>query len=224
MGETGMLEELEDVELDAVGVLELVDQHVAEAVLVVLAQRVVVAQQFIRAQHQLGKVDHAFPLAPCSADDMDELGLTAQTRVILFAGKLIPQKQPRVLLEAFLALNLPDAALIFVGPILITFGVLALLYVIANVSCGASVVLYNAYLNEICDVVSDAALYLSLLDELPKTEFDARMRHCLAHADERGGAVREHLRSGRGDGASDAQRVLADVPHVRALLERLRQA
>jgi len=44
-----------------------------------------------------------------------ELGLTAQTRVILFAGKLIPQKQPRALLEAFLALNLPDTALVFVG-------------------------------------------------------------------------------------------------------------
>jgi glycosyltransferase involved in cell wall biosynthesis len=44
-----------------------------------------------------------------------ELGLTAQTRVILFAGKLIPQKQPRALLEAFLTLNPPDTALIFVG-------------------------------------------------------------------------------------------------------------
>jgi glycosyltransferase involved in cell wall biosynthesis len=44
-----------------------------------------------------------------------ELGLTAQTRVILFAGKLIPQKQPLALLDAFLALNLPDAALVFVG-------------------------------------------------------------------------------------------------------------
>ncbi len=44
-----------------------------------------------------------------------ELGLTAQTRVILFAGKLIPQKQPRALLEAFLALNPPDTALVFVG-------------------------------------------------------------------------------------------------------------
>ncbi|MGC4071622.1 MAG: glycosyltransferase family 4 protein [Nibricoccus sp.] len=44
-----------------------------------------------------------------------ELGLSAQTRVILFAGKLIPQKQPLALLEAFLALNLPDTALVFVG-------------------------------------------------------------------------------------------------------------
>jgi glycosyltransferase involved in cell wall biosynthesis len=44
-----------------------------------------------------------------------ELGLSAQTRVILFAGKLIPQKQPLALLEAFLGLNPSNAALIFVG-------------------------------------------------------------------------------------------------------------
>ena len=49
--------------LQPVGVLELVDQHVAEAALVVLAQRVVVAQQLVGAQHQLGEVDHAFALA-----------------------------------------------------------------------------------------------------------------------------------------------------------------
>ena len=44
-----------------------------------------------------------------------ELGLSAETRVVLFAGKLIRQKQPRALLDAFLALNLPDTALVFVG-------------------------------------------------------------------------------------------------------------
>lgn len=36
-------------------------------------------------------------------------------RVVLFAGKLIPAKQPRPLLEAFLALAPTDAALVFVG-------------------------------------------------------------------------------------------------------------
>lgn len=36
-------------------------------------------------------------------------------RVILFAGKLIPKKQPLQLLEAFVALARPDAALVFVG-------------------------------------------------------------------------------------------------------------
>ena len=44
-----------------------------------------------------------------------ELGIPASTRVILFAGKLIPQKQPLALLEAFLALNPADTALVFVG-------------------------------------------------------------------------------------------------------------
>ena len=49
--------------LQPVGVLELVDQHVREAALVMLAQRIVVAQQLEGAQHQLGEVDHALALA-----------------------------------------------------------------------------------------------------------------------------------------------------------------
>ena len=44
-----------------------------------------------------------------------QLGLAAATRVVLFAGKLIPQKQPRELLAAFLALRAREAALVFVG-------------------------------------------------------------------------------------------------------------
>ena len=44
-----------------------------------------------------------------------QLGLAATTRVVLFAGKFIAAKQPRELLEAFLALNLPDTALVLVG-------------------------------------------------------------------------------------------------------------
>lgn len=36
-------------------------------------------------------------------------------RIVLFAGKLIPAKQPRELLQAFLTLNPPDTALVFVG-------------------------------------------------------------------------------------------------------------
>lgn len=44
-----------------------------------------------------------------------ELGLNTGTRVVLFAGKLIPAKQPRELLEAFLALRPANAALVFVG-------------------------------------------------------------------------------------------------------------
>jgi glycosyltransferase involved in cell wall biosynthesis len=44
-----------------------------------------------------------------------QLGLAATTRVVLFAGKFLPAKQPLELLEAFLALSRPDAALVFVG-------------------------------------------------------------------------------------------------------------
>lgn len=44
-----------------------------------------------------------------------QLGLGPSTRVMLFAGKLTAAKQPRELLTAFMALHLPDTALIFVG-------------------------------------------------------------------------------------------------------------
>lgn len=44
-----------------------------------------------------------------------ELGIASATRVVLFAGKLIPAKQPRELLHAFLSLALPQTALVFVG-------------------------------------------------------------------------------------------------------------
>jgi glycosyltransferase involved in cell wall biosynthesis len=43
------------------------------------------------------------------------LGIGPATRVVLFAGKLLPAKQPAELLEAFLALAPADAALVFVG-------------------------------------------------------------------------------------------------------------
>ena len=49
--------------LQAVGVLELVDQNVFEAPLVVLAHRLKVAQHLVAAQHQLTKIHHAFALA-----------------------------------------------------------------------------------------------------------------------------------------------------------------
>ena len=49
--------------LEPVGVLKLIDQDVAESALVMLADRVVVAQQLVGAQHQLAEVDHAFALA-----------------------------------------------------------------------------------------------------------------------------------------------------------------
>ncbi len=43
------------------------------------------------------------------------LGLAPSTRVVLFAGKLLPAKQPRELLEVFLAIAPRDAVLVFVG-------------------------------------------------------------------------------------------------------------
>jgi glycosyltransferase involved in cell wall biosynthesis len=44
-----------------------------------------------------------------------QLGLAPGTRVVLFAGKLTSAKQPRELLEAFLTLDVPGTALVFVG-------------------------------------------------------------------------------------------------------------
>ena len=43
------------------------------------------------------------------------LGLAPGVRVVLFAGKLVPAKQPRELLAAWIALAPRDAALVFVG-------------------------------------------------------------------------------------------------------------
>ena len=44
-----------------------------------------------------------------------QLGIPAETKVILFAGKLVPAKQPKELLEAFASLADPAAALVYVG-------------------------------------------------------------------------------------------------------------
>lgn len=43
------------------------------------------------------------------------LGLEPTTRIVLFAGKFIAQKQPIALLEAFLFAMIPNTALVFVG-------------------------------------------------------------------------------------------------------------
>ncbi|MDO8541011.1 MAG: glycosyltransferase family 4 protein [Opitutaceae bacterium] len=43
------------------------------------------------------------------------LGLSANTRVVLFAGKFVAAKQPRALLDAFISLRQPNTALLFVG-------------------------------------------------------------------------------------------------------------
>jgi glycosyltransferase involved in cell wall biosynthesis len=44
-----------------------------------------------------------------------DLGLKPETKVILFAGKLVAAKQPMELLQAFAKLNVPRTALVFVG-------------------------------------------------------------------------------------------------------------
>ncbi len=44
-----------------------------------------------------------------------QLGLTDETRVLLYAGKFVPEKQPIALLEAFLTVSIPNTALVFVG-------------------------------------------------------------------------------------------------------------
>ena len=56
-------QQFEQVVLQVVGVLELVDQDVLEARLVMLAQRLVALQQLEGAQQQLGEIDHALALA-----------------------------------------------------------------------------------------------------------------------------------------------------------------
>jgi hypothetical protein len=56
-------QQLEPFVLQRVGVLELVDQDVREAPLVVLAQQLAALQQLVAAQQQFGKVDHALALA-----------------------------------------------------------------------------------------------------------------------------------------------------------------
>jgi glycosyltransferase involved in cell wall biosynthesis len=74
-----------------------------------------------RIFHAPHSVDHTLfdPAHPGHQSDAAalrrELQLGPATRVVLFAGKFVPDKQPRELLEAFLALAPGDAALVFVG-------------------------------------------------------------------------------------------------------------
>ena len=69
-------EQLQPAVLQAVGVLELVHQDVAEARAVVLAQDLVARQQLEAAQQQLGEIDHALALALLVVGGVD-LGVAA---------------------------------------------------------------------------------------------------------------------------------------------------
>lgn len=76
-------------------------------------------------EHRLFHAPHAVdatrfdPADPALLDQAaalrQDLGLAPATRVVLFAGKLIPAKQPRELLAAYLAVRPPDSALVIVG-------------------------------------------------------------------------------------------------------------
>lgn len=62
------------------------------------------------------RFDPALPGPRAAAAELRaQLRLPSSTRVVLFAGKFLPAKQPRELLDAFLALPAGDAALVFVG-------------------------------------------------------------------------------------------------------------
>lgn len=55
------------------------------------------------------------PAARAEADTLRAKLALGTRRVILFAGKLVPKKQPRALLDAFIDLARPDTALVFIG-------------------------------------------------------------------------------------------------------------
>ncbi len=57
----------------------------------------------------------ATPVLRTQATELRERLSLGDRRVVLFAGKLVPAKQPRPLLEAFIQLAPKDAALVFVG-------------------------------------------------------------------------------------------------------------
>ncbi|CFP61046.1 Uncharacterised protein [Bordetella pertussis] len=59
----GARQQTQPLVLQRVGVLELIDQDMAEAPLVMLSHRRVARQQLVRAQQQLGEIDHALALA-----------------------------------------------------------------------------------------------------------------------------------------------------------------
>ncbi|OFA01931.1 hypothetical protein DUGA2_38570 [Duganella sp. HH101] len=76
-------QQLEPLVLQVIGILELVDQDVLEALLIVFAQRLVTAEQLVSAQQQLGEIDHAFALALVVVE-LVELALLALVGVVGF--------------------------------------------------------------------------------------------------------------------------------------------
>jgi glycosyltransferase involved in cell wall biosynthesis len=75
-----------------------------------------VAQAAAQLRSTWGADDGAQPLAdPERGRGTGTLAAPERTLVVLFAGKLVPAKQPMPLLEAFLELAPPNALLVFVG-------------------------------------------------------------------------------------------------------------
>ncbi len=76
------------------------------------------ARKIIQAPHS---INHALfdPKLDAHRTAVDalrtRLDLPAGWQIVLFAGKLVPAKQPRELLEAFMAIGRPKTALVFVG-------------------------------------------------------------------------------------------------------------
>lgn len=76
------------------------------------------ARKIFRAPHSVNAAlfDPADPAPQAAARSLRaQLGLASSTRVVLYAGKLVPEKQPLELLQAFLDLRAPDAALVIGG-------------------------------------------------------------------------------------------------------------
>lgn len=76
------------------------------------------AEKLFFAPHAVDatRFDAADPVHRTAAAELRrQLSIAPETRVVLFAGKFVDWKQPRELLEAFLAANVPNTALVFVG-------------------------------------------------------------------------------------------------------------
>lgn len=72
-------------------------------------------EQLSFAPHAIDNERFTLPKKEEASLIRQNLGIGQDTILILFAGKFEPKKSPQLLLETFLALDLPDAHLLFVG-------------------------------------------------------------------------------------------------------------
>lgn len=76
------------------------------------------AQRLFHAPHSVNATlfDPAHePHKAAAVELAQRLGIEAGTRIVVYAGKFVPAKQPLQLLEAFLSINAAGTALVFVG-------------------------------------------------------------------------------------------------------------